>query len=85
MINIDKQKIQEYIDIVKKVARVEYRRIPSHMLDIEELVSIGVIAIQVLVKNKTPEQLAKYNAAYVATAVRWARRTELRLRYKWYP
>ena len=66
MINIDKQKIQEYIDIVKKVARVEYRRIPSHMLDIEELVSIGVIAIQVLVKNKTPEQLAKYNAAYVA-------------------
>ena len=84
MINIDKQKLQEYIDIVQKVARVEYRRIPAHMLDLEELVSIGVIAIQVLVKNKTPEQLAKYNAAYVATAVRWAMRNELRIRYKWY-
>ena len=84
MINIDKQKLQEYIDIVQKVARVEYRRIPAHMLDCEELVSIGIIAVQVLIKSKTPEQLEKYNAAYVATAVRWAMRNELRIRYKWY-
>jgi RNA polymerase sigma factor (sigma-70 family) len=35
-------------------------------------------------KNKTPEQLAKYNTAYIATAVRWAIRNELRIRYKWY-
>ncbi len=84
MINVDKQKLQEYIDIVQKVARVEYRRIPAHMLDCEELVSIGIIAVQVLVKSKTPEQLSKYNAAYIATAVRWAMRNELRIRYKWY-
>ena len=77
-------KLQEYIDIVQKVARVEYRRIPSHMLDYEELLSIGIIAVQVLVKNKTPEQLERYNAAYIATAVRWAIRNELRIRYKWY-
>lgn len=80
----DKNKIQEYIDIVQKVARVEYHRIPSHMLDYEELLSIGIIAIQVLIKNKTPEQLERYNAAYIATAVRWAIRNELRIRYKWY-
>jgi len=84
MIKVDKQKLQEYLDIVQKVARVEFRRIPAHMLDCEELVSIGVIAIQVLIKNKTPEQLEKYNAAYIATAVRWAMRNELRIRYKWY-
>ena len=84
MMKVDKQKLQEYLDIVQKVARVEYRRIPAHMLDCEELVSIGVIAVQVLIKNKTPEQLEKYNAAYVATAVRWAMRNELRIRYKWY-
>ena len=35
-------------------------------------------------EGETPEQLAKYNAAYVATAVRWAMRNELRIRYKWY-
>ena len=84
MASEDKKAIQEYIDIVQKVARVEHRRIPSHMIEYEELLSIGIIAIQVMVKNKTPEQLARYNSAYIATAVRWAIRNELRIRYKWY-
>ena len=77
-------KLKDYIDIIQKVARVEYKRIPSHMLDCEELVSIGIIALQALFKNKTEEQLANYNSSYIATAVRWAIRNELRNRYKWY-
>ncbi len=84
MVMQNKNKLQEYIDIVQKVAKVEHRRIPAHMVDYEELVSIGILAIQVLIKNKTPEQLEKYNTAYIATAVRWAIRNELRIRYKWY-
>ena len=84
MVMQNKNHLQEYIDIVQKVAKVEHRRIPAHMVDYEELVSIGILAIQVLIKNKTPEQLAKYNTAYIATAVRWAIRNELRIRYKWY-
>ncbi len=84
MTNEDKKNLQHYIDLVQKVARVEHRRIPSHMVEYEELLSIGIIAIQVMIKNKTPEQLAKYNSAYIATAVRWAIRNELRIRYKWY-
>lgn len=82
--NEEKKNLQHYIDIVQKVARVEHRRIPSHMVEYEELLSIGIIVIQVMIKNKTPEQLQKYNAAYIATAVRWAIRNELRIRYKWY-
>lgn len=78
------KKIREYLDLVQRVARVEFNRVPSHMLEYEELLSIGIIAIQALIKNKTPEQLARYNDAYVATAVRWAIRNELRIRYKWY-
>lgn len=77
-------KLKDYIEIIQKVARVEYRRIPNHMVECEELVSIGIIAIQSLIKNKTPEQLEKYNSSYIATAVRWAIRNELRNRYKWY-
>lgn len=85
MINKASQnKIKEYITIVEKVAKVEHRRIPSHMVDYEELVSIGIIAVQAMIKNKTPEQLEKYNSSYIATAVRWAIRNELRNRYKWY-
>ena len=77
-------KIKDYIEIIEKVAKVEQKRIPSHMVDYDELVSIGIIAIQVLIKDKTDEQLARYNNAYIATAVRWAIRNELRNRYKWY-
>lgn len=80
----DKKTLQNYIDIVQKVARVEHKRVPSHMVEYEELLSIGIIAVQVMIKNKTPEQLEKYNAAYIATAIRWAIRNELRIRYKWY-
>lgn len=82
--NASQNKIKEYISIVEKVAKVEHRRIPSHMVDYEELVSIGIIAVQAMIKNKTPEQLEKYNTSYIATAVRWAIRNELRNRYKWY-
>ena len=80
----EKSKIKEYLDIIQKVAKVEHHRIPSHMIEYEELVSIGIIAVQIMVKNKTEEQLSKYNAAYIGTAVRWAIRNELRNRYKWY-
>ena len=84
MVMQNKNKLQEYIDLVQRVAKVEHRRIPSHMVDYEELVSIGILGIQALIKNKTPEQLERYNVAYVATAIRWAIRNELRIRYKWY-
>jgi len=77
-------KLKDYIDIIQKVAKVEYKRIPSHMLDCDELISIGIIALQALFKNKTEEQLQNYNSSYIATAVRWAIRNELRNRYKWY-
>lgn len=80
----EKSKIKEYIEIIQKVAKIEHRRIPSHMVEYEELVSIGIIAVQAMIKDKTPEQLEKYNSAYIGTAVRWAIRNELRNRYKWY-
>ena len=76
--------INQYIGIVQKIAKVEHRRIPNHMIEYEELVSIGVIAIQTLIKGKSEEQLARYNDAYIGTAVKWAIRNELRHRYKWY-
>ncbi|MCQ2739153.1 MAG: sigma-70 family RNA polymerase sigma factor [bacterium] len=76
--------VTQYIGIVQKIAKIEHRRIPNHMIEYEELVSIGVIAVQMLLKGKTEEQLANYKEAYIGTAVRWAIRNELRHRYKWY-
>lgn len=79
-----KVNITQYLPLVERVAKVEYRRIPSHMVDYEELVSIGAIAIQALLKNKTEEEVERLNTSYMATATRWAIRNELRSRYKWY-
>lgn len=76
--------LKQYVSIVQKVAKIEQRRVPNHMIEYEELVSIGIIAVQAMIKNKTEEQLAKYNDAYIGTAVKWAIRNELRHRYKWY-
>ena len=76
--------VADYLPLVERVAKVEYRRIPSHMVDYEELVSIGALALQALMKNKSLEEVARLNTSYLATATRWAIRNELRARYKWY-
>jgi RNA polymerase sigma factor (sigma-70 family) len=81
---MNKESVARYLNLVERVAKVEYRRIPSHMVDYEELVSIGMIAIQTLVKSKTAEEVNNMNLSYLATATRWAIRNELRSRYKWY-
>ena len=82
---MDKQSLlKQYVSIVQRVAKIEQRRIPNHMIEYEELVSIGIIAVQAMIKGKTEEQLQKYNDAYMGTAVKWAIRNELRHRYKWY-
>lgn len=76
--------LKQYVGVVQRVARIEHKRMPRHMIEYEELVSIGIIAVQAMIKNKTPEQLANYNDAYMGTAVKWAIRNELRHRFKWY-
>lgn len=84
----DKTNIQNYIDIVQAVARMEYKKfdIPNLLPspEYEEYLAIGIIAVQAMIKNKTPEELEKYNTAYIGTAVRWAIRNEMELRYDWY-
>ena len=53
----NKTLLKQYVGIVQKIARVEHRRVPNHMIEFEELVSIGIIAIQTLINGKTEEQL----------------------------
>lgn len=81
---IQQRNITKYLPLVERVAKVEYRRVPAHMVDYEELVSIGAIAVQNILKGKSPEQIENLNISYIATATRWAIRNELRTRYKWY-
>jgi hypothetical protein len=65
-------------DQIHEVARSEYRRLPSDLVDYNELVYIGTVAVHALVSSN-PERELTYS--YVATAVRWAIRNELKHRY----
>ncbi len=79
-------KLQSYLDLAKIVSDNEMRYVERFgmNLDMEELLSIGIIAINVLIKNNTPEQLEKYSTIHLAIAITWAIRNELSIRYKKY-
>lgn len=73
--------VNDYVDLIETVARVEYSRLPNHLIDFSEIVNIGAIAIHILLTSN-PER--EFNVTYLSTAIKWAIRNELRYRYKWY-
>jgi RNA polymerase sigma factor (sigma-70 family) len=75
-----KRSVYDYIELIETVARVEYSRLPNHLIDYSELVNIGAIAIHVLL-TQNPD--TEFNITYLSTAIKWAVRNELRYRYKW--
>ena len=73
--------VNDYIDLIETVSRVEYSRLPNHLIDFSEVVNIGAIAIHVLLTSNPDRE---YNVTYLSTAIKWAICIELRNRYKWY-
>lgn len=73
--------VNDYVDLIETVARVEYSRLPNHLVEYSELVNIGAIALHVLFTSNPDTE---YNVTYLSTAIKWAIRNELRYRYKWY-
>ncbi|MEB3287197.1 MAG: sigma-70 family RNA polymerase sigma factor [Vampirovibrionales bacterium] len=73
--------VNDYVDLIETVARVEFSRLPNHLIDYSEVVNIGAIAVHVLLTSN-PER--EFNVTYLSTAIKWAIRNELRYRYKWY-
>jgi RNA polymerase sigma factor (sigma-70 family) len=80
-VDLSKRTIKDYIDLIETVARVEYSRLPNHLIDYSELVNIGAIALHMLFTSNPDKH---YNVTYLSTAMKWAIRNELRYRYKWY-
>lgn len=73
--------VKDYVDLIETVARVEYSRLPNHLIDHSELVNIGAIAVHVMLTSNPGKE---FNVTYLSTSMKWAIRNELRLRYKWY-
>ena len=73
--------VNDYVDLIETVARVEFSRLPNHLIDYSEVVNIGAIAVHVLLTSNPDRE---FNVTYLSTAIKWAIRNELRYRYKWY-
>ena len=74
--------LRDYKDLIEMIAKVEYQKFStSHLVELPELINIGNHALYILFKNHHPEE---FNNTYLATAIKWAIRNEVRRRYKWY-
>lgn len=73
--------VNDYVELIETVARVECNRLSSHMVDYNELVNIGALAVHMIL---TSNPGTDFNVSYLSTAIKWAIRNELRRRYKWY-
>ena len=75
--------LKQFLPIVEMVVKKEYRTIPSYLAEYSELINIGLLTVNKLLhdvkkNNKT------YNSSYIAQAVKWAIKDELRSKYNWY-
>lgn len=75
-------KLRSYLDLINKIAKVEYKSISAqHLIEFDELINIGIQTVDVLC---TGNKAAEYNESYLSTAIKWAIRNELRRRYRWH-
>jgi RNA polymerase sigma factor (sigma-70 family) len=81
--NLFPQSVSKYADLIKTVAKVEYKRLSmsSYIIELSELVNIGATAVYVVLSSQ-PE--VNHTTSYMSTAIKWAIRNEFRKRYKWY-
>ena len=75
-------KLRSYLDLINKIAKVEYKSISSqHLIEFDELVNIGIQTVDILCADDKKDS---YNESYLSTAIKWAIRNELRRRYRWH-
>lgn len=75
--------IKEYKELIETIAKVEYQKLAAnHLIDYMELVNIGIQALYNIFKSA--DGTSQFNNSYLATAIKWAIRNEVRRRYKWY-
>ncbi len=74
--------LKKYSDLINRIVKIEYKSISAtHLIEYDELINIGYQTINILSSNKNCSSM---NESYIATAIKWAIRNELRNRYKWY-
>lgn len=75
--------LKQFLPIVEMVVRKEYKSIPPYLAEYSELINIGLLSVNKLL-NEVSKNNKTYNSSYIAQAVKWAIKDELRTKYNWY-
>lgn len=76
--------VAQFMPIVEMIARKEYSGKTGKILNYEELVNTGLIAVNKLIEVARSSDSVEYNSSYIAQSVKWAMKDELRSRQSWY-
>ena len=75
--------LSQYKDLIETISKVEYKKFSNlGLIDLSEVIGLANYTVYYLVNNSKNKDL--YNSAYLAKAIKWAIRNEMRRRYKWY-
>jgi len=73
--------LSQYKELIETISKVEYKKISNlGLIDLSEIINLANYTVYYLINNGKED----YNEAYLAKAIKWAIRNELRRRYKWY-
>src|SRR3989338_4408103 len=75
--------LKSFLPIIEMVVKKEYKTIPSYLAEYSELINVGLLTVNKLLKDVAKNQ-KNYNSSYIAQAVKWAIKDELRSKYNWY-
>ena len=75
--------LKRFLPVVEMVVKKEYKTIPSYLAEYSELINIGLLSVNKLL-NDVAKNKKNYNSSYIAQAVKWAIKDELRVKYNWY-
>ena len=80
---VGEEVLKRFLPIVEMVVKKEYKTIPSYLAEYSELINIGLLSVNKLL-NDVVKNSKTYNSSYIAQAVKWAIKDELRVKYNWY-
>ena len=73
--------LSRYKDLIETVSKVEYKKFSNlGLIDLSEVINLANYTVYYLVDNSKFD----HNEAYLAKAIKWAIRNEMRRRYKWH-
>lgn len=76
--------VNDFLPIVEMIGRKEMGSKSKQIINYDELVNTGLIAVNKLIEGAKLNPGTEYNSSYIAQSVKWAMKDEVRSRQSWY-